>query len=147
MTFKIKGRVLALALSLVAFGTGGLSAEALPMAQNQQILTANVVDAQFFPSGPFGNQYGSYRGGVRMWQPQRDGYRCRTQYGNCRHYYQGYYYQNPWWTLPLIVGGAIAGQNGGSHVARCLARYRSYNSRTDTWVGNNGVRYRCRIGY
>jgi hypothetical protein len=25
------------------------------------------------------------------------GNRCRYRLGNCRHYYQGFYYQNPWW--------------------------------------------------
>jgi hypothetical protein len=25
------------------------------------------------------------------------GNRCRYRLGNCSHYYQGFYYQNPWW--------------------------------------------------
>ena len=27
---------------------------------------------------------------------------------NCRHFHNGYYYETPWWTLPLIIGGSIA---------------------------------------
>lgn len=82
--------------------------------------------------------------GGMYWQFGRDGNRCRTRYGNCRHYYKGYYYQTPWWTLPLIIGSTIAnGNHVRSHVQWCLSRYRSYNPRTDMWLGNSGNRYRA----
>ena len=36
---------------------------------------------------------------------------------------------------------------GGGHVKWCLNRYRSYNPRTDTFVGRDGYRHRCRSPY
>ncbi|HEY4202169.1 MAG TPA: BA14K family protein [Devosiaceae bacterium] len=48
-----------------------------------------------------------------------------------------------------IIGGAIAnGNNGGnisSHVARCEARFRSYDRGTDSYMGNDGYRHRCTL--
>nr|WP_245198853.1 BA14K family protein [Jiella mangrovi] len=58
--------------------------------------------------------------------------------------------------IGAIVGGALAERDrpvplhrvypsrGGSHVARCRARYRSYDARTDTFLGYDGYRHRCR---
>ena len=59
--------------------------------------------------------------------------------------------------IGAIVGGALAdrdrpvpvhrvypGRVGyGSHVARCQARYRSYDARSDTFLGYDGYRHRC----
>jgi BA14K-like protein len=89
------------------------------------------------------------RSGVTMsWQFQRDGNRCRNRYGRCRHYYQGYYYETPWWILPLFLGDQMTDHNyGNSHVRWCLSRYRSYNPRTDLWLGSSGRRYRCNSPY
>jgi hypothetical protein len=36
---------------------------------------------------------------------------------------------------------------GGDHVQWCLNRYRSYNPRTDTYMGYDGYRHRCRAPY
>lgn len=48
-----------------------------------------------------------------------------------------------------IVGAAAAGATvvgDAGHVARCESRYRSYDSRTDTYVINSaGDRARCRL--
>lgn len=57
-----------------------------------------------------------------------------------------------------IIGGAIANQNQGrgdvvvsrpgnysSHVDACYARYRSYDERTDTFMGYDGVRHLCNL--
>jgi BA14K-like protein len=82
------------------------------------------------------------------WHFRRDGNRCRSRFGSCRHFHQGYYYETPWWTLPLFIGDQIARQNGGnSHVHWCFSRYRSYNPRTDSWLGNSGRRYQCNSPY
>ncbi|WP_019996651.1 BA14K family protein [Aureimonas ureilytica] len=32
-----------------------------------------------------------------------------------------------------------------AHVDACFARYRSYDARTDTYIGNDGYRHRCNI--
>ncbi len=86
----------------------------------------------------------------RHWDRKRHGDRCRTRHGNCRHYYRGYYYATPWWTLPLIGGAyAFGAQNryyerhGNAHVEWCLDRYRSYNVRTNTWVSYSGQVRQC----
>ena len=55
-----------------------------------------------------------------------------------------------------IIGGAIANQHQGdvvvrrqgdysAHVDACYARYRSYDERTDTFLGYDGIRHRCNL--
>jgi len=50
-----------------------------------------------------------------------------------------------------IIGGAIAnGNNGGhslssTHVARCQARFKSYDISTDSYLGYDGYRHRCTL--
>jgi hypothetical protein len=87
------------------------------------------------------------------WDRRRDGRRCSERFDNCRHFYRGYYYETPWWTLPLIVGGSVAAYDdydddyevayGSSHVEWCLDRYRSYNPSTNTWVSYSGEVREC----
>jgi hypothetical protein len=60
-------------------------------------------------------------------------------------------------TFGAIVGGALANQNQGrdrvigveggysGHVQACYNRYRSYDERSDTFRGYDGVRYRCNL--
>ena len=42
---------------------------------------------------------------------------------------------------------AYSGGYSNSHVRWCLNRYRSYNPRTDTFLGYDGYRRRCRSPY
>ncbi len=44
-------------------------------------------------------------------------------------------------------GGVVIGRANGydSHASACYARYRSYDARTDTFMGYDGVRHRCRL--
>jgi BA14K-like protein len=90
------------------------------------------------------------------WRRDRDGRRCSSRSDRCRHYRNGYYYETPWWTLPLIIGGGIVAQGlnddryddyGGSHVQWCRDRYRSYNVRTNTWVAYSGAVRQCNSPY
>jgi hypothetical protein len=88
------------------------------------------------------------------WDMKRDGRRCSKRLGNCRHYHRGHYYETPWWTLPLIIGGSIAVNNaydgdgyGNRHVEWCLDRYRSYNPRNNTWVAYSGNVNQCNSPY
>lgn len=93
------------------------------------------------------------------WDSRRDGRRCSKRFGDCRHYHNGYYYETPWWTLPLFIGGAIAAQNnydgdgydgdgyGDRHVEWCFDRYRSYNPRNNTWVSYSGRVNQCNSPY
>jgi hypothetical protein len=58
--------------------------------------------------------------------------------------------------LGAIIAGAIANEGNGdvvvgrsgsysSHVDACYARYRSYDERTDTFLGYDGIRHRCNL--
>jgi len=131
-----------LGLATLASGIGMTQAYAFPIAPPSgtiEMQSSEITPVQFMQQRRMGG-----------WQSGRDGNRCLTRMGSCQHFHQGYYYENPWWILPLVVGGAIAATSGGgaeSHVQWCSSHYRSYNARTDTWVGNNGVRYRCNSGY
>ena len=47
-----------------------------------------------------------------------------------------------------IVSGSQSNNNGGydqNHVRRCAAKYRSYDSRTDSFLAYDGRRYRCQL--
>jgi len=63
-------------------------------------------------------------------------------------------------TFGAIIGGALANQGGGdrvirpvnpgyssyeAHVNACYDRYRSYDEETDSFLGYDGVRHRCRL--
>ena len=93
---------------------------------------------------------------IATWDRERHGSRCEYRRGECRHFYRGYYYETPWWTLPFAVGEGIGSNRhyededdyyddeddeGGwsnSHIEWCLNRYRSYNPRNNTWVSYSG---------
>ena len=134
-----------LGFGTMAFAGGGASAAALlplsPLASSQQ----NVAnDGMIQPAAS--------RSDRRLrseWDRNRDGRRCSSRFGNCRHFHRGYYYETPWWTLPLIIGGSVAANNyddddyDSAHVEWCLDRYRSYNPRDNTWVAYSGRVYQC----
>lgn len=140
----------ALGFGALALTGGGASAAALqpfqPLAAQQQ----NVANDGMI-------QLAANKNDRRMrseWNSRRDGKRCNSRFGNCRHFHNGYYYETPWWTLPLIIGGSIAANNaddgggyGSRHVEWCLDRYRSYNPRTNTWVAYSGQVNQCNSPY
>lgn len=99
---------------------------------------------------------------VAKWGRERHGSRCEYRRAECRHFYRGYYYETPWWTLPFAVGEGIGSNryydgddgdyddedydDGGwenSHIEWCLNRYRSYNPRNNTWVSYSGKVKEC----
>ena len=54
----------------------------------------------------------------------------------------------PWWQ-PAPYGSVAAGQAfknayNNPHIRWCFNRYRSYDPRSDTYVGYDGDRHRCR---
>jgi len=96
------------------------------------------------------------------------GDRYRSPRGAYRHRYtDGYYYANPWWTLGLGLGlgAAIAAEpvrpgrvlpdrvrpvapgRSQAHIEWCFDRYRSYNARSDTFTGFDGIVRPCRSPY
>ena len=138
MFLKLNKIALALALGLGTMASTSLSAGAMPMTAGVNS-SDNIVEAQYMPPNNRMHRPGS-------WSMQNHGRRCMTRTQNCRHYYRGYYYQTPWWALPLIIGGAVTNHNhyGQSHARWCQSRYRSYDWRSNTYLGNDGYRHVCR---
>lgn len=133
-----------LGFAAMAFTSSGASAAMLPLAPQASSQT----------NGTSGNvvEVAQKMGDRRMrsqWNSRRDGNRCSRRSGNCSHYHNGFYYQTPWWSLPLIIGGSIAAQNndgggyGNRHVEWCSDHYRSYNPRNNTWVAYSGQVNQC----
>jgi hypothetical protein len=142
----------ALGFGAIALTGGGASAGALQPLAQQNVANDGMI------------QLAASKQDRRMrseWNSRRDGRRCSSRFGDCRHFHNGYYYETPWWTLPLIVGGGIAANNynddydddydgggyGGRHVEWCLDHYRSYNPRTNTWVSYSGNVNQCNSPY
>lgn len=97
---------------------------------------------------------------IAKWDRERHGSRCEYRRGECRHFYRGFYYETPWWTLPFAVDETIGSRRyydgdedyfddddegawGESHIEWCLNRYRSYNPRDNTWVSYSGKVREC----
>jgi hypothetical protein len=114
---------------LSVLGTAALAvALALPAAP------ANAQSFSFgFGAGPFGFSYGMHGGGRNWcyWHP----YDCGPRY---RH---NFYRQRNFVDFDIDVDVP----RGSGHVARCEARYRSYNWRTDMFLGFDGDYHRCRL--
>jgi len=97
----------------------------------------------------------------RLWRynQRRHGNRFRARHGHYRHFYGGYYYARPWWNyrrdpgfaisigVPAVAYGYRQSYGGSSHVEWCLDRYRSYDPRTNTFLGYDGFRHRCNSPY
>jgi hypothetical protein len=97
---------------------------------------------------------------IAKWDRERHGSRCEYRRGECRHFYRGFYYETPWWTLPFAADDTIGSRRyyegdedyfdddddsgwSNSHVEWCLKRYRSYNPRNNTWVSYSGRVREC----
>lgn len=101
------------------------------------------------------NHYGWNNGWNNGW--------CR--YGRCnyhKHHYYGWNNGWPWFAAGAAIGyagayyynddyyddGPYYGYGGyNAHVQWCFSRYRSYDPRTDTYLGYDGYRHRCRAPY
>lgn len=126
MFMKLNKIALILALGVGTIASTSWPANSMPVTVGQPSGSDNIVSVQYDPNRRMGQD--------RQWSRERDGNRCRTPYGNCRRFYRGYYYETPWWTLPLIVGGAIASQNDYGHSARpCSSHNRGYRGRDGQW--------------
>lgn len=132
-------------------------AQALPVASGIHAIAATAPVAgvteqvQYRPRVNRG-----WRGG---WNRGWHGNRFRYRHGPYRHYYRGYWYNNPWWlgaaiTAPLALGAyaysyppAYGYSDDTAHVQWCLNRYRSYDPASDSYMGYDGYRHRCNSPY
>ena len=130
--------------------------EAVPAAGIDALVALNLAETQSNFLSDVDTRYDRRYHGDRY--PRRShGY---------HYYHQGYYYSSPWWIFPQRVrppeifdggyydycyyGGGRYGpcqSTFNGHVEWCLARYRSYNPQTDTFVGYDGYRHRCDSPY
>jgi hypothetical protein len=78
---------------------------------------------------------------VHRYDRRRHGPRYRFRRHGYTHYYDGYWYRRPFFSLTIPFGGAVA--RGGSHVEWCDDRYRSYDVRRDAFKGYDGLWHRC----
>ena len=105
--------------------------------------------------------YNRYGYGSRYGWNHRNNNWCR--YGRCGYPYYKYRYSNYGWynPWPWLAAGAVLGVAGSyynddcyyssygssAHVRWCLNRYSSYDTRSDTYMGYDGYRHRCRAPY
>jgi hypothetical protein len=103
-----------------------------------------------------GRHSGRYDGRHGKWNHydrRHHGNRYKHRHGHYNHYHDGYWYSWPWW-LGTGIGIGIGAYYGdyydepyydttSAHAAWCLARYRSYNIATDTYMGYDGYLHRC----
>jgi hypothetical protein len=139
--------VFASLVALGVMGMGSAASQAAPVAPIQPVVSGSSDLLQEAST----HRNRDRRQMRRSWNRNRDGQRCRYRSNRCRHYRGGYWYANPWWTLPLIGGSIILNsQNrnlGSRHIAWCSDRYRSYNRYNNTWVAYSGAVRQCNSPY
>ena len=84
-------------------------------------------------------------------RPPRDYPRYPYRTPTYRYYYDGGWYTAPWWLgfgpFSFGFGTPYYSGNWDAHVQWCLNRYRSYDPRSDSFLGYDGLRHRCRSPY
>ena len=64
-------------------------------------LSGCVSDGRGMHSGGYYGDGMHGQGMHRHWNRNRHGNRCRVAFGNCNRFYNGYFYETSWWTLPF----------------------------------------------
>ena len=89
-----------LGVGSLAFIGAGASAETLPppdlTSAEGNVLAVALIQLPQKPLEP-----------AIAWEQKKHGERCLYRVGACRHFHDGYYYETPWWGLPLATGGGI----------------------------------------
>jgi len=132
-------------------------AQAAPIAQPGAAPDLAGPDLAAEPAAYNGGKYrpcpGQNRPYYFAWNPGR--YDSWGKYGPYKHKHYGgqrwhdlnYNGCSPWWQ-PAPYGAAAARKafkdaRDNPHVRWCLERYRTYNPRTDTFIGYDGRQRRC----
>ena len=150
------------ALALGSLGLTGTEATAFPVLIKpalQADASGNIVAVRHGGGGYHGGGHYNrpayrpnyYKPRYNSWN-NWNGYhgpRCRSWSNSCRFYYGGWYYNSPWWTVPVIGAGAVALANGAGsrHKAWCAGRYKTYNARNNTYVSSSGKLKQCNSPY
>ncbi|WP_373504128.1 BA14K family protein [Aestuariivirga sp.] len=142
-------------------GPGTPTLNVLEQIQGANSLKTDVRARRYYPryryAGRGYRNYGYRNYGYRNYGYRNYGYRNYGRYNWRNHgpryayrypgynyFYGGFWYASPWWNY----GYANDYYDGGdAHVAWCLNRYRSYDPRTDTFMGYDGRRRYCRSPY
>lgn len=110
------------------------------------------MQSQFVASSPIVLAAQNDRRDRRDYKRRGQGY--HNGYRGYRHKRPGYRQQNGFWFplaafgLGAIIGGAVAGNGGGSaHVQWCNNHYRSYRAYDNTFQPYNGPRRACYSPY
>lgn len=136
-------RILALAATAVMVGATSLAAaapaSAAPMSRQQYV--ANWCSAH-----PGDRDCRDFRRHDRRWSDRqyRDWYWRHHQTRGFDPLAAGIF----GFAAGAIIAGAAASaraHDGSAHVAACENAYRSYDVRTDTYLGYDGVRHQCRL--
>ncbi|MDH7797200.1 BA14K family protein [Beijerinckia sp. 28-YEA-48] len=154
--FLIAGAAAAGLLCLAA--TPGSAQVARPDTALKTQMGDNIVQAQWrgggFRGGGFhGGWGGGWRGGYYRgggWGPAIGGLAAGAIIGGALaapYYYGGSpYYGAPYYGSSYYDDGYAAGApvySGGGDVAYCMQRYRSYDPRSGTFLGYDGLRHPC----
>lgn len=78
---------------------------------------------------------------ARRWRRRSHGPRYRSRRRGYRHFRGGYWYASPFW-LDIVPAPRYYGY-GNAHVNWCLRQFRSYNPRTNRYLGYDGRYHRC----
>jgi hypothetical protein len=112
-----KGRtailVTALVISTLAFASAGASAATVLPPPDSALAGGNVLEVSVIEVVK--------KKGDPSWNRMRHGERCLYRIGSCRHFYRGYYYETPWWGLPLATGGEVGANDSGPHAQGALS--------------------------
>ena len=127
------------ALSITAIiGTASI-ASAMP-AQKGIAQQSDMVDnAQYH-----GRDRADYREDTR-YDRRRHGERYRRHRPGYTHFHQGHYYATPWWMggPPVAVREHPRGHYRDPHIAWCMKHHRTYDPRTNTYIGHRGRPMAC----
>jgi len=131
-------------LSLAVLITGGLlfattsgaSAAMVPVTPSSELLLLTKADGLIYKV--HGRRF-------RHYHSRRDGRRYRHRRYGYGYRYNGWWYATPWFLAPLVAPAPRYSRR--SHVRWCLNRYRSYNPRTNRFLGYDGRYHRCRSPY
>ena len=102
-----------LGIGAMTFSIGGASAAAMSPISGTASEQKTVASDATIQVAPMNNNRKDRR--MRTsWSRNRDGNRCSRRNGNCRYFRNGYYSENAWWTLPLIIGRTIGAFNNSN---------------------------------